>query len=303
MKNWPSDCRVPGSVSSSDHGQPRATTFATICRVVQAPMAARGRRYCWAVTAGLSSGEIDSFVRDGFIRIEGAFPRLVADQGRALLWDEMGLSADEPAGWSRAVIRLPGSGAEPFDRAVNVERLHRSFDQLVGPGRWIKRSGLGTFPIRFPNLPEPDDTGWHCDGSFGSWPYRLNLRSRGRALLMLFLFSDVGPEDAPTRIRVGSHLDVPPMLVPAGEEGMSFLDLAQRLGATSTRPIEYATGSAGDVYLCHPFLVHAAQRHRGTEPRFIAQPPLEPALDLQVEHADRPYSPVERATRLGLGAE
>lgn len=271
---------------------------------VRPPTAAQGRRYGWVVTsAGLNLGEIDSFVRDGFIRIKGAFPRLVAEQGRALLWKEMGLSADEPAGWSQAVIRLPGSGAEPFDRAVNTERLHRSFDQLVGPGRWIKRSGLGTFPIRFPHLPEPGDTGWHCDGSFGDWLYRLNLRSRGRALLMLFVFSDIGPEDAPTRIRVGSHLDVPPILAPAGEEGMSFLDLAKRLGATSTRPIAYATGSGGDVYLCHPFLVHAAQPHRGTEPRFIAQPPLEPAQDLQIEKPDRAYSPVERAIRLGLGME
>ena len=128
--------------------------------------------------AGLTSEEIDAFVRDGFVRVEGA-SRRVADEGRARLWDEMGLSPHQPAGWSEAVIRLPGSGAPPFDRAVNTERLHVSFDQLVGPGRWVRRSGLGTFPIRFPNRPEPDDTGWHCDGSFGDWPYRLNLRVAG----------------------------------------------------------------------------------------------------------------------------
>ena len=55
-------------------------------------------------------------------------------------------------------------------RALSTHREHRSlttgFDQLVGRGRWVERSGLGTFPIRFPNLPESDDTGWHCDGSF-----------------------------------------------------------------------------------------------------------------------------------------
>jgi hypothetical protein len=32
----------------------------------------------------------------------------------------------------------------------------------------------------------------------------------------------------------------------------------------------------GTVYLCHPFLVHAAQIHRGSQPRFMAQPPLLP---------------------------
>ena len=30
------------------------------------------------------------------------------------------------------------------------------------------------------------------------------------------------------------------------------------------------------VYLCHPFLLHAAQAHHGTAPRILAQPPLHP---------------------------
>jgi hypothetical protein len=34
-----------------------------------------------------------------------------------------------------------------------------------------------------------------------------------------------------------------------------------------------ATGRAGDVYLCHPFIVHTATwPHRGTSPRMMAQP-------------------------------
>jgi Phytanoyl-CoA dioxygenase (PhyH) len=255
------------------------------------------------VAATLTADEIESFVRDGFVRVEMAFPREVADEGRALLWTEIGLSPEDPSGWTQSVIRLPGSGARPFRAAVNSERLRLAFDQLVGQGRWIERSGLGTFPIRFPNHPEPDDTGWHCDGSFGGWPYRLNVRSRGRALLLLFLFSDVGAEEAPTRIRVGSHLDIPQILAKHGEEGLSFLDLAEHIGTTVGRPVVHATGSAGDVYLCHPFLVHAAQAHRGTVPRFIAQPPLEPVGELEIDCLGHVYSPVEKAIRLGLGIE
>jgi len=255
------------------------------------------------VAETLTPEDIGSFVRNGFVRVEEAFPKEVADDGRALLWAEMGLSPEDPSGWTQAVIRLPGSGAAPFKHAVNTERLRLAFDQLVGQGRWIRRSGLGTFAIRFPNLPEPSDTGWHCDGSFGEMPYRLNLRSRGRGLLMLFLFSDVGEEDAPTRIRVGSHLDVPPILATRGDQGMSFLELAKHLGNTSGRLVVHATGSAGDVYLCHPFLVHAAQAHHGRVPRFIAQPPLEPVGELEIDHPGHVYSPVEVAIRLGLGIE
>ncbi len=53
-----------------------------------------------------------------------------------------------------------------------------------------------------------------------------------------------------------------------GEDGMSAGDLAATglFEVTAHLPQVLATGEASDVYLCHPFLVHTAQRHRGTWP-------------------------------------
>jgi hypothetical protein len=83
---------------------------------------------------------------------------------------------------------------------------------------------------------------------------------------------------------------------------VSGLDIAPRLvEASAHRPVAYATGRPGDVYLCHPFLVHAAQPHHGSRPRFMAQPPLSPAAPLELERADGDYSAVEFAIRQGLG--
>jgi hypothetical protein len=257
----------------------------------------------------LTAEEIERFIADGFVHVPEAFPRALADECRAFLWRETGLDPDEPAGWTQPVIRLDGYGTEPFLRAANTPGLHEAFDQLVGPGRWVPRDGLGTFPIRFPHPADPGDAGWHMEGSYtveGEHGYCLNLRSRGRALLMLFLFSDIGPDDAPTKIKVGSHLDVPPFLQAAGERGKSFyavsadLDAAGKLDSPA-RPLALATGQPGDVYLCHPFLIHSAQPHRGRTPRFIAQPPLTPTGLLELERDDGAYSPVERAVRLALG--
>jgi len=56
------------------------------------------------------------------------------------------------------------------------------------------------------------------------------------------------------------------------------------------------------VYLCHPFLVHAAQPHRGAVPKFMAQPPLIPREPCELTRHDGDYSLVERAIRLGIGA-
>ncbi|TDC40466.1 phytanoyl-CoA dioxygenase [Actinomadura sp. KC345] len=228
--------------------------------------------------------DVDAFIADGFVRVEEAFSRELAAECREILWRDTGCDPDDRSTWTRPVVRLGGYAQEPFRAAANTPRLHRAFDAIVGAGAWEPPGGLGTFPVRFPSDEAPGDDGWHIDASFpGDDPSdfmdaRVNAESKGRALLGLFLFSDVAEDDAPTRVRAGSHLDVPPILDPAGDGGLSFMDLAGKaVPASEHRPVALATGRAGDVYLCHPFLVHAAQPHRGTAPRFMAQPPLLPS--------------------------
>jgi Phytanoyl-CoA dioxygenase (PhyH) len=261
---------------------------------------------------GLKPEDVQSFIQNGFVRIDGAFSRTTAAEGRGILWRDTGCDPSDRRTWSLPVIRLGGYNDPPFQEAVNSPRLAAAFDQLIGAGRWLPREGLGTFPVRFPSEQDPGDTGWHVDASYppasgeadqSLFQWRINIFSRDRALLMLFLFSDVGIADAPTRIRVGSHFDVARILAPAGESGMPFMQLAQRLDESADRPEVLATGEAGTVYLCHPFLVHAAQAHHGSEPRFLAQPPLGMAEPFQLERADGSYSPAERAIRIALGLE
>jgi Phytanoyl-CoA dioxygenase (PhyH) len=254
----------------------------------------------------LSATQVAQFMRDGSVRIDHAFPRALADAGRAMLWRDTGCNPDDPATWTKPVIRLGQYGQPPFAEAANTPVLHRAFDQLVGAGRWLPPGSLGTFPVRFPSPDDPGDAGWHIDVSFGTeqpdfMEWRANVTSRGRALLMLFLFSDVGDDDAPTRIRVGSHRAIARALAPAGEAGLTLRELvAMDFAGTADLPEAMAVGEAGTAYLCHPFLVHAAQPHRGTRPRFMAQPPLLPAQPLRLAGDDRAYSPVEQAIRMAL---
>jgi hypothetical protein len=257
----------------------------------------------------LSAAQIDAFITNGFVRIDNAFPRELADQGRAILWAATGCDPHDSATWTQPVVRLGEFSQPPFRQAANTPALRAAYDQLAGPGRWLPRGGLGTFPVRFPSSIDAGDTGWHVDASFGHevpdfLDWRVNISSRGRALLMLFLFSDVGEDDAPTRIRVGSHLEVARYLAPAGEAGRSLRDMiADRPDWFGTGRETLATGAAGTVYLCHPFLVHAAQMHRGEQVKFMAQPPLLPNGPLAIARADGDYSPIELAIRVALDSQ
>lgn len=161
--------------------------------------------------SGLSQAQIEHFIEHGFLKLADAFDGELARQGRDHLWSVMGLSPDAPETWTQPVVRMGFMTAKPFVDAANSPLLPGAYDALVGKGRWLKPNGLGTFPIRFPSPDDPGDAGWHVDVSFGTdnpdfMQRRANVKSSGRALLMLFLFSDVGNADAPTRIRKGSHL-------------------------------------------------------------------------------------------------
>jgi hypothetical protein len=255
-------------------------------------------------TPSLSQAQINDFIEHGYLKLEQAFDAELARQGRDELWAAMDLSPDEPHTWTQPVVRLGFMSGPTFVATANTPRLHSAYDALVGAGRWLRPTRLGTFPIRFPSKDDPGDGGWHVDVSFGFeasdfMQWRGNVKSRGRALLMLFLFSDVGQEDAPTVIRKGSHSHIARQLLPHGENGLTLGELAAD-GFASTEGCEeaLATGQAGTVYLCHPFLVHRAQPHRGTQPRFLAQPPLLPKGEFD---PSLPPSPVQVAIRKACG--
>jgi hypothetical protein len=257
----------------------------------------------------LSDAQLDSFISDGFVRIDNAFSAELACQCRTILWKDTGVDPDDPSTWTRPVIRLGHYGQPPFRAAANTPLLHLAYDQLVGKGRWLPPPVLGTFPVRFPSPVDPGDAGWHVDAGFlidGADPadpfsYGSNVSSKGRALLMLFLFSETGTDDAPTRIRVGSHLAFARHIAERGERGVSVRELLdEAYDWEDGLPEVLATGSPGTVYLCHPFLIHAAQPHRGSRVKFMAQPALSPAAPLELDRADGDYSPVEAAIRLAL---
>jgi hypothetical protein len=216
---------------------------------------------------------VDRFVADGFVKLEAAAPREVADAARARLWQQIGLAPDQPDGWREPVVwasDLTGEG--PFGALIRSPRLARALDEVCGPGGWVPRGQLGMVPVRFPRLPGADDRGWHVDASTPQPDGSYHCTARPQTVLVLTLLSEVGPDDAPTRIRAGSQRDAATAL---GDRVLDPFEAGPLVDAASAhRPVHYATGRPGDVYLLHPLTVHAADEHRGDEPRFMSQTPV-----------------------------
>jgi hypothetical protein len=239
-------------------------------------MPRRGRRNpvdSLARVSSVSVVDVGRFVTDGFVKLGQGAPRAAADAARALLWRQIGLSPDDPGGWREPVTwasDLTGEG--PFGEIISSPRLAAALDEVCGPRGWVPRGQLGMVPVRFPRLPGADDRGWHIDANVPQPDGSHRAGTRSRTMLLLTLLSAVGPDDAPTRIRAGSQRDAAAAL---GDRVLDPFAAGPLVDAASAgRPLAYATGQPGDMYLVHPLTVHAADEHRGTEPRFMAQTPV-----------------------------
>ena len=153
------------------------------------------------------------------------------------------------------------TAGEPFTAACLSPALVAAYDELIGPGRWTSPVGDlpradGAVPVARtarapgttsrPATPGPDGQRW-----------RANVRSRARGLLALFLLTDVGLDDAPTRLVCCSHLTVAAVPVTLRRSGHGT-DADLWYPSTLCRPVAHATVTASDVFLCHPFIAHTA---------------------------------------------
>lgn len=203
----------------------------------------------------LNDEELATFASDGFVRLTHAFPRALADECCDLLWEQLPAQRDVPATWQRPLISVAASSESEFVESLTTPRLAAALDQLIGEGGWLRPASAGPFMVRFPSQADPGDTGWYADGCFERGDGDVPGVPSSRVLTVLSLFTDVAADDAPVRLRRGSHL--------VADTASEQLEVA------------YATGRAGDVYLCHPSLAHAASYPlRGNRPRVIAQQPL-----------------------------
>jgi hypothetical protein len=248
----------------------------------------------------LSPFQVRSFCEGGFTTLRGAFSRQVAVAVCRALGGRIGVDLGDPAQWTEARIWLQENLDEPPFINPLTDRFVAAVDQLVGPGRWVLRPAMGWWPVTFPGFDDvPYAADWHVDGDF-----RHHLGSQEQAILPLFCFTDVRPDEGGTLLARGSHLTAAGLLAAAGPGGLGQLDLgravARRCDESGWDVVE-VRADAGDVVLCHPLLLHASNPNHGPGPRVMAQPRFDLVGPRRIRGGN--LSPVEQAVRLGAAGE
>lgn len=254
----------------------------------------------------LTTEQIEHFIEHGYIHLPRAFDADFAHRMTARVWQRLGYDRNDPSTWAEARIHMPGH--EHWDVKQVAPEVWRAVCDLLGGERRIAT------PYRWSdgfivNLREGADqpwqppherkTGWHKDGDF----FRHFLDSPEQGLLTIVLWSDVHHQGGPTYIAPDSVAIVARYLAQHPEGvGPTDFPIADLIG--QCHRFVQATGSAGDVYLMHPYMLHTVSQNILQRPRFITNPPVhlnEPMQFDRPEAAD--FSPVERAVLRALGVE
>ena len=254
----------------------------------------------------LTADDAEHFLENGFVVIRGCFPRAAAAEFTARIWDRLGYAEHEPSTWAEPSVHMPSR--RQLDVREFAPKAWGAVCDLVGGEDRIAKDRPYVWNDAFiVNLWEgadrpwepasPSVPGWHKDGDF----FRHFLDSPEQGLLTLVLWSDVQHQGGATFVAADSvgpvarYLADHPQGIRPGDYPVA------ELVAQCSRFVE-ATGEAGDVYLLHPYVLHAKAQNVLRRPRLITNPPLTLAEPMRFDRPDGDYSLVERAVLKALGA-
>jgi hypothetical protein len=254
----------------------------------------------------LTEEQAEHFLTKGFVVIPECFSVDAAAELTETVWTRLGYDRDDQATWAEPSIHMP------THRHLDVKEFApkawlAACDLLGGEERIQGQFAWGDgFIVNLwqgadqPWEPaSPTSPGWHKDGDF----FRHFLNSPEQGLLTLVLWSDVRHQGGATFAAADSVGPVARYLAerPGGVLPMEF-DTAHLIGQCSE--FVEATGAVGDVYLLHPFILHAKAQNILRVPRLITNPPVHLAEPMRFDRERYDdHSLVEKAILRGLGVE
>jgi ectoine hydroxylase-related dioxygenase (phytanoyl-CoA dioxygenase family) len=248
----------------------------------------------------LSHQQLAEFERNGILRVSGAIPSVDVESMTALVWDNLErrypVRRDQPGTWTSRRI----SGLHALDKSVTFQEIGSAkvcqvLDELLGSGNWQRPSRWGFLLVAFPESVGRWDipsTSWHLDlpasGSLEElFAVRLftclrPLRHRGGATLVVagshLLVEDLARRNAARRLRSADVREALIRSYPWIKALCSRSETADRIGrfmnvstaanGAELRVIEM-TGDAGDTFLVHPLILHAASPNCANVPRMV----------------------------------
>jgi len=253
----------------------------------------------------LTDEQVEHFLDHGYVVIHDCFTAEAAAELTDTIWTRLGYDPDDKSTWDRPSIHMPGHRRFPVQdfapKAWDAVCDLVGEDRIAKPYQWSDAFivNLGEGADRPWQDAGPDVGGWHKDGDF----FRHFLDSPEQGLLTLVLWSDVRHQGGATFVAADSVGPVARFLADHPEGVLPTEFPIKELVGQCGEFVE-ATGRVGDVYLLHPYLLHAKAQNVLRLPRFITNPPVHLTEPMRFDREDpADFSLIERAVLRGLGVE
>lgn len=255
----------------------------------------------------LTEAEVQHFLDHGYVVIHDAMPKDFLEAQQRRIWVRLGYQPDNPSTWERDYLFM--EDRDRWDVETLAPRVWGAAVDLVGgedriqkPFMWSDgfKVNMGLRSDEPWQEPSHKSPGWHKDGD----PFRHFLDSPEQAVGTMVLWTDV-------RSRGGATFIVPDSpgamarYHAAHPEGVMQETLQRDYAEilTGCSRFEEVTGKAGDVYLLHPFMLHATAPNTLRLPRVITNHYVHLKEPMRFDRPDGDYSVVERSILRGLGVE
>ena len=253
----------------------------------------------------LSEEDRESFLTRGFVLVKNAFSREQGEAWAANAFVRLGYDANNAETWAQSRIHMPSLHSVPVKEFS--PRAYGAICELCGGEERLSAAGWGDGFIVNLGAPEHAETwqspsaaapSWHKDGDF----FRHFLDSPEQGLLTIVLWSDVHPRGGATFVAPDS-VPVVARFLAGHPEGVLPGEFDFKNLISQCHEFIEAVGETGDVYLMHPYLLHASSENALRLPRFITNPPIHLNEPMNFDRSDGDYSLVEQAILRGLGVE
>jgi hypothetical protein len=255
----------------------------------------------------ITDEQAEQFLQRGFILLHDCFTRETAEQWISRAWRRLEYDPNNPATWVKPRVQMPNANRVTWEEFspkawAAAADLAGGRDRLEQPCH-IADGFVINFGIRKDQPwqdPSPTSPGWHKDGDF----FRHFLDSPEQGLLTLAYWTDVEPRGGGTFVAcdsvgpVARYLAAHPEGTVLHEFGFGSL-VKECKDFMDTTPCR-----VGDIYLLHPFILHAGSQNLSGKPRFLTNHPihLKEPMNFNRPNPDE-FSLIERAILRGLGVD
>jgi hypothetical protein len=253
----------------------------------------------------LTDEQAEHFLEHGFVVVHDCFTPDAAAELTGSIWTRLGYDPDDQSTWAEPSIHMPSH--RQLDVKEFAPKAWLAACDLVGGADRVQEPfawGDGFIVNLYQGADEPwqpasaQSPGWHKDGDF----FRHFLDSPEQGLLTLVLWSDVEHQGGATFV-AGDSVGPVARYLADHPEGVLPSEFPTRELVNQCTNFAEATGRVGDVFLLHPFILHAKAQNNRRLPRFITNPPVHLAEPMRFDRSDGDYSLVELAILRGLGVD